>query len=153
MIVNTTRFGELEIESSEIISFNQGIPGFELHKNYVLLELEETPFAYLQSTDDEGLAFVVVDPFIFFKSYEFELPSTAIEELEITDHEDVIIRSIVTVKEKIEEATLNLVAPIVVNNKRKSGKQVILNNTKYGTRHSIHFPVVAEGGESNAGSV
>ena len=152
MILNTTRFGELEIDESDIIAFSQGIPGFEANNNYVLLELEETPFAYLQSTDDEDLAFVVVDPFIFFKSYEFELSSTSIEELEITDHEDVMIRSIVTIKEKIEEATLNLVAPIVVNNKRKTGKQVILNITEYGTRHPSRFLVGKEGGESYAGS-
>jgi flagellar assembly factor FliW len=137
MNLNTSRFGELEIESTDIIEFVHGIPGFEEYKQYVILELEDSPFAYLQSVEKGELAFIVVEPFVFFPQYEFDIPEIALEELRIRSGQEVLIRSIVSAKDKLENATLNLVAPIVINSEQRLGKQVILTNTEYSTRHKV----------------
>lgn len=137
MILSTSRFGELELESDEIIQFAHGLPGFEDCREYVILELEEGPFVYLQAVKNPNLAFIVVDPFVFFPDYEFDIPDISLEELAIANVEDVLVRSIVTVKDDLKDATLNLIAPLVINPARKLGKQIILNNTTYTTRHAV----------------
>jgi flagellar assembly factor FliW len=59
MLVNTTRFGKIEIKEEEIIGFPWGLPGFENLKSYVLLEHKNGPFQWLQSVEEPSVAFVV----------------------------------------------------------------------------------------------
>lgn len=138
MQVNTFRFGTLNIEEKDIITFAQGIPGFEEWQKYILVQPDtEVPFCFLQSIDEEGLAFIVTDPFVFFSEYDFQLPVSIQEELSIESEKDVKVWSIVSVPESLEEATVNLMAPLVVNLKDMLGKQVILHDSGYRTRHSL----------------
>jgi flagellar assembly factor FliW len=140
MIIETKYQGEIEIGSEEIINFERGIPGFEDEKNFVILPFaEETPFYILQSTKTSELAFVMTEPFLYFKGYEVELSNELIEELAIEKENDVLVFSILTVQEPFEKTTVNLQAPIVVNRNHQKGKQVVLNNTNtnYKTKHLL----------------
>ncbi|QTH42293.1 flagellar assembly protein FliW [Cohnella sp. LGH] len=123
------------------IHFKEGLPGFEAYKAFNLFENESNkPFGTLQSTDQETISFVVVDPFLFFKDYEFDLAETSCQELQIRQAEDLLIRSIVSIRGEAGEASVNLVAPIVVNRTNREGRQVILTNTRYSTRHRLFEP-------------
>ncbi len=134
----TTRFGELEIDDTKVIKFDQGIPGFEEMLHFTLVEVEEhLPFSHLQSVDDGDLAFIVVDPFEFFPEYEFELPEQIKDELQVESGEQIAIRTIVTIRGRLDSAMTNLVAPIVMNMDSRTGKQVILTKTSYVTRHRL----------------
>ena len=63
MKVKTTRFGELELDESRIISFTEGILGFPNYKKFVLLDRDNnSPFVWLQSVETEELAFVLMKP-------------------------------------------------------------------------------------------
>ncbi|PLR78243.1 flagellar assembly protein FliW [Bacillus sp. V3-13] len=138
MKVKTRYHGELELDQEVIISFPNGVPGFPDDKNYFIIPLDEnSPFAILQSVQTEGLGFVIADPFSFYKDYEFELPQSFISQFKIDDKKDINIYSIVTVKDSIDTSTINLQAPIIINNKTKSGKQVILNTDAYHTKHPL----------------
>jgi len=138
MIVNTALLGEVEVEESKIIRFVQGMPGFEQLKSFILLNPDpELPFSYLQSTDQPEVAFLLTDPFIFFPAYEFQLPDLVVEELGISDEKFVQIWSVVSMKDDVRSATLNLLAPVVINSEQMSGHQVILQNTSYTTKHAI----------------
>lgn len=75
------------------------------------------------------------DPFVFYPTYEFQLPESDKEELEIADL--VNVRCMVTIKEELESSTVNLLAPIVLNPVKRSGKQVVLHNSNYQTRHGL----------------
>ncbi len=120
------------------IQFKEGLPGFEAYKTFVLIEDESNkPFGTLQSTEQEAVQFVVVDPFQLFKDYEFDLAETACEDLQISQEEELLIRSIISVRGETGEASVNLVAPIVVNRAKRVGRQVILTNTQYSTRHRL----------------
>jgi flagellar assembly factor FliW len=134
-----TKFEEIiEIKESDILNFEQGLPGFEEETQFVLIPMDGTPFSILQSVATTELAFVTVDPFVFFKEYDFELSASTQEQLHIEKSKDVFVQVIVTVSEPFEKSTANLQAPIIINQKNNTGKQVVLNDSKYQTRHLLN---------------
>lgn len=141
MKLNTKNFGELDIDEKKIISFPEGLPGFEEEKEFVIInnEDEENPFCWLQSVKNPDLAFVIVDPFFVFSDYSVDLSETVQEKLKIKDEKDVAVYSIVVVPEDLKKMTANLLGPIVINVRERLGKQVILDDPRYTTKHYI-FP-------------
>lgn len=145
MIIHTTRFGELDIEEQDIVRFEQGIPGFESLRQFVLVEVQEhAPFSYLQCVDDGDVSFIVTDPFEFFPDFECELPDSVVEGLKVKSTEEIVVRVIVSISGDIESATANLVAPVIINHANKLGKQVVLAKTSYTTRHALFQPSESE---------
>lgn len=138
MKIQTSRFGQIEIDSKEVYTFTQGLPGFEAYKQFILIDTEDSgPFSYLQSTEWEELAFIITDPFLFYSTYEFTLPEFVKEELGIQSEGDVMVKSLVTVLGELKDATLNLMAPLIFNIKDKTGKQLILSSSPYQTKHPL----------------
>lgn len=132
-------------KANNIVTFADGIPGFEEFQQYALVEEEESaPFGTLQSVDREEVGFVLVDPFYFFEDYEFDIPENVVQELNVTTPRSLAIRVIITLQEELNRSTANLVAPIVINTESGSGKQIILTNTSYSTKHTI-FSEESEG--------
>jgi flagellar assembly factor FliW len=135
--LETTRFGEIEVDVDQVFTFNQGLPGFQKHKKFVLLHPDEDiPFSFLQSVEDDELSFIITNPFMFFADYQFELSKKDLSELGIEQEEEVVIFTIVTVNAQ-EEFSANLLAPIILNKKNRSAKQVILHDTLYRTKHIL----------------
>jgi flagellar assembly factor FliW len=62
------------------------------------------------------------------------------QELNIENEADVAVWSIVTIDRHNNEVTLNLLAPIVVNVRDKRGKQIILHDSDYQTKHKLALP-------------
>ncbi|WP_208587486.1 flagellar assembly protein FliW [Gracilibacillus suaedae] len=138
MQIETKYFGEIDVKDEAIIHFPQGIPGFIDEKNFVLLSFEESGlFQVLQSTNGIDPAFVVVDPFLFVKDYQFELDDPTLEQLKIKKEKDVLVLAIITVKEPLTTSTANLHAPVVINQTTKLAKQYITKNQTYTTKESI----------------
>ncbi|ANE46710.1 hypothetical protein SY83_10990 [Paenibacillus swuensis] len=138
MKLQTRTMGEIEIKEEDIITFGTGIPGFEEYSKYIIVTPDTSiPFNYLQSVEDSNLSFIVTDPFVFYPSYDINIPDEVLEELRIEKPEHVAVYSIVTIKNSLNQATLNLLAPIALNITNKCAKQVILTDTKYRTKHSI----------------
>jgi len=144
MKIDTKFLGEMNIEENEVIQFPNGIPGFEKIKKFVILPLEsESPFAILQSIEQTEVGFVIALPFVFKKDYEFDLSDEDKEELKITDSEDLITYSILTLKEPFNSSTINLQAPVIINHKQKIAKQLVL---QYSSSNPLCYPI--EGGMS-----
>lgn len=139
MKIDTSNFGVLEIDPSKIIQFKEGIPGFEDEKEFTIIlnEDPENPFHYLQSINSGDLSFVIINPFEVFPEYEFEISEIVKEKLHIENEKQVCVYTIVTVPENIEKITSNLQAPIVINLETKRGKQVILDDSRYTTKHFV----------------
>ena len=139
MLINTKFLGEIEIQETEIITFEQGLPGFAEYKKFVLLGLDaDLPIAMLQSVEEEAINFVVAFPYAFNKDYAFDLTEQDKEELQIADVKDVATYAIVTLKENFVESTLNLLAPVIINVNQKLGKQIVLNDSE---RYPLQFPI------------
>ena len=139
MKLHARSFGEIEINQEDILTFPEGIPGFEDSKRYIIINNpdEENPFDWLQSVDNGDLAFVIINPFFVKPDYDIIIPESALEKLKIIDESDVALYSIVVVPEKIEDMTVNLTGPIVINVREKLGKQIILDDNRYTTKYYI----------------
>lgn len=139
MKLHASNFGEIEIDEEDILTFPEGIPGFEECKKFIVINNpdEENPFDWLQSVENEDLAFVIMNPFFVFPDYDITIPESAIEKLKIKDETDVFVYTIVVVPENLEDMTTNLSGPIIINGREKLGKQVILEDNRYTTKHYI----------------
>ncbi len=142
MKISTTRFGDIEVDDSNVITVLGGIIGFENYYRFVILDfLKDSQFRWLQSLNDPEVAFVICDPWYFFKDYNFELSDENQNELEIESLDDIIAVAISTIPADITKTTLNLISPIIINLKKMIGKQVILYNSSYSTNHRIVLKV------------
>jgi flagellar assembly factor FliW len=138
MEIETKYFGKVEVEGNQIVEFKQGLPGFKEYNSFVLLPLEDAPvYHVLQSIEEAGLAFIVVNPYVFFKDYGFDIDEQSKQDLGLKEAKDVELYSVMTLRDPFKTSTLNLQAPIVINGKNQNAKQLILNNSDYHTQHSI----------------
>ncbi len=128
-------WGSLEVQEEVVYQFPKGLPGFEEETEFAIVPWEDTPFSYLQSTREPELAFLLVSPFTFVPDYSFELAEVDKEELGIV--EQVSVYSMVTIHSQANKSTMNLLAPIVLNPEQRLGKQVVLHQSDYNTRHLI----------------
>lgn len=130
------------------VTFREGLPGFEDKHQFMLEFLEEgSPLCQLQSVEEDELSFILADPFVFYPSYEFQLPERAMAELEIQSPADIMVLVVANVREELAAATVNLVAPIVIHMESGQAKQVILTNTEYLTRHPLLVDTVEQKGD------
>ncbi|SJZ53271.1 flagellar assembly protein FliW [Garciella nitratireducens] len=140
MNIYTKYFGNIKIDPRKIITFPKGIPAFEKSKQYVLLEIEENDnFQCLQSIENVEVAFFLIVPWNFFPDYELNIPQEDLKELKITKIEQVALYNIVSISENLQKMTANLLAPIVINQETLQGKQVILHQENYHTKHPLLF--------------
>ncbi|KHE69120.1 flagellar assembly protein FliW [Halobacillus sp. BBL2006] len=146
MEIETNYFGKVEVEEEQIVVIIHGLPGFKEYKKFVVLLLEDAPvYRVLQSVEDAGLAFIVVNPYVFFKDYAFDIDEQTKQELDLKEAKDVELYSVMTIRDPFKTSTLNLQAPIVINGKNQHAKQLILNNSDYHTKHSIEVHEEAGG--------
>ncbi len=146
MNIETKFLGEVEINEQEIITFKFGLPGFPKLQNFILLPLDaDLPLALLQSTEEAEIGFVVAYPFAFKKDYAFDISDEDKEDLQIEKEEDVLAYSIVTLKESFQESTLNLLAPVVINTRKKLGKQIVLQDSN---AYPLRYPIDAMEGSA-----
>ena len=120
MLLNTRHFGEIEIDEENIILFEEGLPGFNHVRKFIILDKSGgkdthgtndiaepvSPFEWFQCVDEPTLAFVIVNPFVFKPDYDIELSNEIIEHLEIEKEEDVALYSIVVVPEDMTKMTI-----------------------------------------------
>lgn len=124
MHIHTKYLGEMEIEDQKVITFPAGIPGFNDEMEFVLLDLPDNPiFQVLQSIHKVNTAFIVTNPYHFYHDYSFELEEDLLDRLDIQSEKDVVVLTIVTLKDPFHTSTLNLKAPVIINPASKMGKQ------------------------------
>jgi flagellar assembly factor FliW len=137
LTVYTKAYGKIDVDERQKITFPAGLYGFESLKDYVLLDGEKQPFFWLQSLESVGAAFVLIDPFLFRPDYEMDINDDELTEIGVQTPENALFFTIVTVPQDGGPMTANLQGPIVINRKQRLGKQVILNDPRWRTKHDI----------------
>jgi flagellar assembly factor FliW len=138
-----TRFGELNIDASQIISFPSGLPGFESNKRWTLFhELDDNGHPvtgvviHLQSVDDEKLSLPLTEPNLFGFNYEMVLTDAETAEIKLEQPGDALVLMALYKNNAAPQSgdTLpalniyaNLSAPIIINTKSRIGIQKILH--------------------------
>ncbi len=141
MKIKTERFGELDVEEKDIYTFKKGLLAFEHLQKYVLIDIVENPaFKWLQPIDNPRVVFLLVDPFLVKKDYYVDIDDYLKTELEIEKQKDVLIYTIVTLPDTgFKDATTNLVGPLVLNIKKRKGKQIVLERDDLAIKYPL-FP-------------
>jgi flagellar assembly factor FliW len=132
--VETSRFGTIEFDKEKILTFTEGLPGFQEARQFILVpHSDNSPLKWLQSLDVPELAFAVLDPWLLFGDYKPVFHPLDLESLEMenSDDEDMAIVTILTIPEDPHEMTVNLKAPIIINAKSNKAKQVVLQSDDY----------------------
>ena len=138
MLIHTVNFGDLEVPEDKILTFKEGLPGFPQIKRFVVLELDEIkPFQYLQALDDPPITLFIINPFMIEPTYEFKLSETDMADVQSKNSSELAVYAVATIPENSSEATLNLMAPIVINEQERCGKQVILHESRYSVKHPL----------------
>ncbi len=121
MQVNTTRFGTIQIEDKELVTFPWGIPGFESLKSFVLLEYKNGPFQWLQSVEEPGVAFVVCPP--DFLGLVYSAPDAKKKLIGLTRDEDLVILNIVSFDREKRAIHFHVKSPLLFNVASRVGYQ------------------------------
>ena len=138
MIIKTKFFGEIEISEKDVVTFDEGIPGFlDLHSFAVVNDGDDTYISYLQSLNEEKVCFIMMPPVFIEKDYDIEISDSVVKKLKIEKPEDVKLYTILTVPGNFKDTTANLKAPIVVNSRNNKAIQEILDDERYSIRHRI----------------
>lgn len=137
MKINTRNFGEINVQEEKIITFKEGIPGFENLKKFILIEEKDSVFHYLQSVEDGEIRFIITDPYCFKKDYQPTIKETYFEKLGGGADDEFSLYVVVTLKDNTQDSTLNLAGPLLIHVEHRSGIQVITEDKDYTTRHKI----------------
>jgi len=138
MKIETKQFGTVEVAEKEIITFNEGLFGFEDKQRYfVIRENEKSYFSFLQSADEPGLCFVIANAKEIIKNYVLSITENDYELMGIREKDELTDFVIITIPVNVEEISANLLGPIIINCRTMIGKQVISQNPEYTTKFRI----------------
>lgn len=128
----TRLFGEIEIDESKIITFEDGIIGFPDMKKFTLIfdeEKEGRPsISWLQSMDEPEIAFPVIDPLFVCEAYNPSVEDELLKNLGTIKEDNLYVLVTVTVPQDIKELAVNLKAPIVINTDTRKASQIIVED-------------------------
>lgn len=125
-------------EDLPTIDFVSPMPGFPGHRSFVLIRLDGDGLLYaLTSVEDPKLRFLVVPPPPFFPDYAPEIDDDTLRLLELTDAANALLLLVVTAGESTKDSTVNLMAPIVVDQRARRAVQVVLSGSGLPVRASL----------------
>lgn len=136
MIIETSRFGQLEVDDQRLITFPNGILGFPNNSVYALVQTgENSAFYWLQAADRAELAFIVCDPRLYVADFQVPIRKEEMISLGLENPEGAQVFVIVN---KVNDLlTGNLQGPLVINIETREGKQLVLSDKRYSTRHPL----------------
>jgi len=120
------------------MKFNIQVPllGFEDVKQVNLEKIDDI-FMKMQSLDNEHISFTLIDPFVL-REYDFEIPDSTQELLEVTKDSNILILNIVLIQTPIEDSVINFIGPLVFNTDNNKAAQIILQDSiQYGVAEKI----------------
>lgn len=136
MKLETKAYGPVEIEERQILTFPEGLLGFEDYHEFALIDAHKKPFYWIQSTEDLRIAFILIKPSIFHENYEPGLSVEDFSDIGAQGPDDCLEFAIVTVPES-GPMTANLQGPIYICKSTRQGKQCISPKDEYRTKHDI----------------
>lgn len=135
--IRTKVYGEIEIDAQQVMEFPVGLFGFEHRHRYALMDSRTPPFYWLQSLDDEGLAFVLINPYVAVNEYLLDIDPADLAAIGAPDPEDLLVFAVVTIPAERHLISCNLQGPLVINRRTRVGRQVISLDQRWSTRHYL----------------
>jgi flagellar assembly factor FliW len=116
--------------------FASGLPGFPGERRFALVRWGafEGPYSLMVDLDNPDVRFLVMPPYVFFPDYVVDLEDSIAAKVHLERAEDCLLLVIVTLGSTPEEATANLLGPVVINLKTREGMQAVLAESGHSTR-------------------
>lgn len=138
MVIHTSRFGAVSLTSEDVIQFPEGLLGFNELRRFVLLDdPSDEIFAWLQSCEEPGIAFPLLEPELFTTGYNISLTKHDLEVLKLASKEGTRAFAIITIPNDPTQMTANLKAPIVINVQSRVARQCVLQDNSLAIREPI----------------
>lgn len=139
MTIQTKLFGEISVDESKLINLPQGIIGFPELKDFLLIHDGEGNgnIKWLQSIQEPAFAMPVVDPLSVIPEYNPDIEDELLKPLDGITEENMLVIVTITVPRIIENMTVNLKAPIIINSESRKAAQLIIDDDKY----QVKFPI------------
>jgi flagellar assembly factor FliW len=120
--------GEIEYASEHVFTFPEGLIGFEQLRSFVLInDVETEPFRWLVSIEDEDVCLPILDPRLVITNYE---SGNAFPE-------GATVGVIASLKDPVEDSTINLRSPILFDAATRTGRQIILPDERFAIQHTF----------------
>ncbi|PIE54686.1 MAG: flagellar assembly protein FliW [Dethiosulfovibrio peptidovorans] len=149
--VHTVRFGEISFYEHGVLSFPEGLPGFENDLRWILIGDDDSAIKWLQSCQSSDVALPVVPAIQMFPGYTMKILASDREKLSSPDLSGVGILLVLSVPQgDPSKATVNLKAPILVDQDRRRAFQVIVLNEDYSVRAPLMETIVAMNKDAEA---
>jgi flagellar assembly factor FliW len=121
------------------IVFPEGLLGLPACRHFSLGRYQpadgsDSPFFLLQSTDGD-LSFPLIEPQRFVSDYQLSLPVEVLAYLQARSLNDLVVLTIVTLRERLEDITVNLQGPLLLNLDAGLGVQLVIE--RYPVRHAM----------------
>ena len=152
MTIPGSRFGNLDYEDKDIVTFDEGLVGFPTCTRFVLVcPRLDKPFRWLQSIDDPTLAFLLTDPEPYVRGYNPPLSGSIERSLGLdTDTPRIVFTTVNIPRGRPEEMSINLAGPLVINARERKGKQIVLEEGAYTTKYRVFQAADRLSGENAA---
>ena len=138
MQIQTSRFGVVELDPTDLIEFPEGIPGFASLRKFILLDdPTDDIFAWLQSCENPAIAFPILEPEMFSNKYHIQLTRRDYESLSMQAGDKFHTFCIITIPLDPRNMTANLKAPVIINAKKKIGRQCVLQDNSLAINEPI----------------
>lgn len=138
MIVKTSRFGDKEVPDEALLTFPEGVIGFRDATHFVMFECSDDGlFKWLQSCDRPELAFVICEASLIMPDYKIMIGEKERQVLKLEKAEDAVVCLILVIPKNPQDATANLLGPLVMNTETRLGMQVVVVNPQYSTRYRL----------------
>lgn len=139
MQTNTKYFGAVTYEEEDVLTFQQGLFGFEEERSFLLLPFAGSDGNLLcfQSLQTPSLAFVAMNPFSICPTYAPVLTAEELQQMQVERSEDLCYYVLCVVRQPVGASTVNLRCPVVVNEDTHQAMQIILEADDYGMRHRL----------------
>ena len=145
MQIETTRFGLVEVPEEALIHFKTGIIGFPRESTFALIPHGDSKLiAWLQSATTPALAFPVVSAHGLVGDYP-DVPLVPVAEKAglSGEQDDFAVLAVLSAPRNLP-ATINLLAPLLINSVTRQGAQVFLEGSRFTTRELFVIPQPSE---------
>ena len=127
MLIQSTRFGRIQVEHGDMLLMPQGLIGYETCRHWILMSTEaNSRVAWLQSVGLANVAIPVISPRRFVADYRVHVMKRSMELLQLRSEDQLFVLSVVS-KNGLT-LTTNLKSPILLNASRQIAVQVVTSN-------------------------
>lgn len=134
-------FGDVDADAATVFHLPEGLMGFHGVHEFAVIDsrIAGSPFKCMVSKEQPDIGFAIADPSQLFSDYEVDLAVEA-EVLDIGEDDPRALFVILTIQDEQIRTTANLLAPLLVNLRTGLGRQLVLSESRYSTRHPIIAP-------------